>query len=163
MGFPNPPADRSLLLRGVSDLNHISSPSQRVHLPSSSYQHKTSHSINPLPLYSVCVTAIRIEHRYKTENLERRFLTGLGILDRFDFFFVYFEYRRRTYNITLAYSPISLTGVSLVNLVSIFRCSSSAHNGVHPRSVDSLTFVYSLSSHRYPYVVFVFSSRFNDS
>jgi hypothetical protein len=34
---------------------------------------------------------------------------------------------------------------------------------LHARRVDSLTLFFSLSSHRYPYVVFVFSSRFNDS
>ena len=35
--------------------------------------------------------------------------------------------------------------------------------GVHARRVDSSTLVFSLSSHRYPYIVFVFSVRFNDS
>ena len=43
------------------------------------------------------------------------------------------------------FSPISLTGVAFINFVSIFRCSSSAHNGVHPRRVDSSTLVFSLS------------------
>jgi hypothetical protein len=52
------------------------------------------------------------------------------------------EYRRCTYHITLGYSPISLTGVSLVNLVSIFRCSSSADNRGHPRHVDSSNLVF---------------------
>ena len=46
-----------------------------------------------------------------------------------------FKYRRRTYHITLAYSPISLTGVAFINFVSIFRCSSSAHNRVYVRRV----------------------------
>ena len=52
---------------------------------------------------------------------------------------------------------------SRFNLVSIFRCSSSTHNGVHTRRVDSSTLVFSLSSHRYPLIVFGFSARFNDS
>jgi hypothetical protein len=65
-----------------------------------------------------------------------------------------FKYRRRTYHITLAYSPISLTVVAFINFVSIFRCSSSAHNRVYERSVDSSTLVSSLSSHRNPYIVF---------
>ncbi len=65
-----------------------------------------------------------------------------------------FKYRRHTYHITLAYSPISLTGVAFINFVSIFRCSSSAHNRVHTRCVDSSTLVSSLSSHRNPYIVF---------
>ena len=34
---------------------------------------------------------------------------------------------------------------------------------LHARRVDSSTLVFSLSSHRYPYIVFVFSARFNDS
>ena len=48
-------------------------------------------------------------------------------------------------HIKLAYSPISLTGVSLVNLVSIFRCSSSVTNRGDPRRVDSSTLDFSLS------------------
>ena len=39
----------------------------------------------------------------------------------------------------------------------------SISHGVHARRVDSSTLVFSLSSHRYPYTVFVFSARFNDS
>ncbi len=39
----------------------------------------------------------------------------------------------------------------------------TARFGVHARRVDSSTLVFSLSSHRYPYIVFVFSARFNDS
>ena len=51
--------------------------------------------------------------------------------------------------------------LSLINLVSIFRCSSSAHNRVHVRRVDSSTLVFSLSSHRNSYIGFVFNSRKN--
>ena len=50
-----------------------------------------------------------------------------------------------------------------INLVSIFRCSSSATNRGHTRRVDSSTLVCSLSSHRHSFIGFVFSSRFNDS
>jgi hypothetical protein len=39
----------------------------------------------------------------------------------------------------------------------------SVFYGVHARRVDSSTLDFSLSSHRYPYIVFVFSARFNDS
>ena len=41
--------------------------------------------------------------------------------------------------------------------------NGQVRNGVHVRRVDSLTLVFNLSSHRYPYVVFVCISRFNDS
>ena len=41
--------------------------------------------------------------------------------------------------------------------------TSSAGIDCHTRRVDSSTLVLSLSSHRYPYIVFVFRSRFNDS
>ena len=71
--------------------------------------------------------------------------------------------RFRINNITNTYSPISLVSISPINLVSIFRCSSSAHNGVHARRVDSSTQVFSLSSYRTPYIVFAFISHFNDS
>jgi hypothetical protein len=59
--------------------------------------------------------------------------------------------------------PISLANLSIVNLVSIFRCSSSTVNPVYPRRVTSLVLVCSLSSHRHSYIDFIFRSRFIDS
>jgi len=53
-----------------------------------------------------------------------------------------------------------LVGVSSINLVSIFRCSSSPHNTVYARRVDPSAVACSLSSHRHSYVSLLFSSRF---
>ncbi len=58
---------------------------------------------------------------------------------------------------------LTLTNISSINLVSIFRCSSSPRNPVYVRSVDSSALVFSLSSHRHSYIGLVFSSRFIDS
>jgi hypothetical protein len=52
---------------------------------------------------------------------------------------------------------------SSINLVSIFRCSSSPSNPVYERRVDFSDLVFSLSSHRHSYLGFVFDSRFLDS
>ncbi len=49
----------------------------------------------------------------------------------------------------LTYSPIVFTNFSSINLVSIFRCSSSTTNPVYARRVNSLVLVCSLSSHRH--------------
>ncbi len=68
-----------------------------------------------------------------------------------------FVYARRVH--PYLYSPISLANISSINLVSIFRCSSSATNRGHPRCVDSSTLVCSLSSHRHSYIGFVFNSH----
>ena len=73
------------------------------------------------------------------------------------------QYRWGVYHFKNTYSPITLGNISSINLVSIFRCSSSAHNSVNPRRVNSSTLVCSLSLHRNSYIGFVFSSRFNDS
>jgi hypothetical protein len=54
-------------------------------------------------------------------------------------------------------------GFSFVNLVFIFRCSSSLTNPVYERRVNSLVLVCSLSSHRHSYIGLIFSSRFIDS
>ena len=51
----------------------------------------------------------------------------------------------------------------MINLVSIFRCSSSTINPVSARRVNSLVLVCSLSSHRHSYIPLIFSSRFIDS
>jgi hypothetical protein len=57
----------------------------------------------------------------------------------------------------------TLSNISSINLVSTFRCSSSATNRGHVRRADSSTLVFSLSSHRHSLIGFVFSSRFNNS
>ncbi len=66
------------------------------------------------------------------------------------------------YHFKNTYSPITLGNISSINLVSIFRCSSSPSNPVYVRSVDSSSLVFSLSSHRHSYIGLVFSSRFID-
>jgi hypothetical protein len=60
----------------------------------------------------------------------------------------------------ITYSPITFTNFVLINLVSIFRCSSSSCNPVHVRHVDSSTLVFSLSSHRYTFLRLFFSFHF---
>jgi hypothetical protein len=49
-----------------------------------------------------------------------------------------------------------------INLVSIFRYSSSSSNPVYARHVDSSSLGFSLSSHRQSYIGLVFRSRFID-
>jgi hypothetical protein len=44
------------------------------------------------------------------------------------------------------YSPITLTNISSINLVFVFRCSSSPINTVYVRRVDSSSLVFVLSS-----------------
>jgi hypothetical protein len=63
----------------------------------------------------------------------------------------------------LAKASALRVNLNLVNLVSIFRCSSSKTNPVYGRRVNSLLLVRSLSSHRYSYILFIFGSRFIDS
>jgi hypothetical protein len=53
------------------------------------------------------------------------------------------------------YSPITLSNFSIVNLVSIFRCSSSTANPVYERRVTSIVLVFSLSSHRHSYTSYL--------
>jgi hypothetical protein len=50
-----------------------------------------------------------------------------------------------------------------INLVSIFRCSSSKTNPVYGRRVNSFVLVCSLSSHRHLFIPLIFGSRFIDS
>jgi hypothetical protein len=52
---------------------------------------------------------------------------------------------------------------SRINLVFIFRCSSSRSNPVYARRVDFSALVFSLSSHRHSYIGLVFRSHFLDS
>ncbi len=59
-------------------------------------------------------------------------------------------------------SPITLANISSINVVFIFRCSSSTNNPVYVSRVDSSSLVFSLSSHRHSYIDLVFSSCFID-
>ncbi len=59
-----------------------------------------------------------------------------------------------------SHSPITLSNLSSLNLVSIFRCSSPPHNPVYPRRVDPSTLVFSLQVHYTDsYISILFSSR----
>jgi hypothetical protein len=58
------------------------------------------------------------------------------------------------------YSPITLTNISSIDVVFIFRCSSSTRNPVYVRRVDSSVLVFSLSSHRHSYIGLVFNSLY---
>ncbi len=49
-------------------------------------------------------------------------------------------------------SPLTLGNFPSINLVFIFRCSSSPRNPVYPRRVDSSVLVFSLSSHRHSFI-----------
>ncbi len=64
------------------------------------------------------------------------------------FFKLYWWY---TYHFKNTYSPITLGNISSINLVSIFRCSSSPSNPVYVRRVDFSDLVFSLSSYRLSY------------
>ncbi len=61
----------------------------------------------------------------------------------------------------VSHSPFTLANFSFVNLVFIFRCSSSKTNPVCERNVNLL--VCSLPLHRHSYISFIFSFRFIDS
>jgi hypothetical protein len=78
-------------------------------------------------------------------------------------FTYYTQYCWVTYHFKNTYSPITLANISSIDLVSIFRCSSSPSNPVCVRCVDFSDIVFSLSSHRHSYVGLVFRSRFIDS
>ena len=58
---------------------------------------------------------------------------------------------------------VTLSNLSPLNLVSIFRCSSPPFNPVYVRRVNSLVVVCSLSSHRHLFIPLIFGSRFIDS
>ncbi len=60
----------------------------------------------------------------------------------------------------LSHIPIALANFSIVNLVSIFRCSSSTVNPVYERHVTSLVLVCSLSSHRHSYTSYLYLSLY---
>jgi hypothetical protein len=54
----------------------------------------------------------------------------------------------------ITHSPITLSNLSSLNLVYIFRCSSPPYNPVYPRRVDLSALAFSLSSHRHVYNTF---------
>jgi hypothetical protein len=68
-----------------------------------------------------------------------------------------------TYHFKNTYSPITLVNISSINLVFIFRCSSSPNNPVYTRRVDFSSLVFSLSSHRHSNIGLLLTSRFLDS
>ena len=68
-----------------------------------------------------------------------------------------------TCGIQITHSPITLTNLSIVNLVFIFRCSSPSFNPVYVRSVNPSALAFSLSSHRHSYISLLFTFLFIDS
>ncbi len=64
--------------------------------------------------------------------------------------------------ISKSHSPITLVNFSSINLVSIFRYSSSSSNPVYTRHVDSSSLGFTLESYRQSYIDLVCSSRFID-
>jgi hypothetical protein len=78
-------------------------------------------------------------------------------------FTYYTQYWWDTYHFKNTFSPITLANISSINLVSIFRCSSSPSKPVYVRRVGFSDLVFSLSSHRHSYIGLVFSSRFLNS
>ncbi len=71
-------------------------------------------------------------------------------------------YRRRTCNVKITLSPVTLANLSSINLVSNFRCSSPPWNPVYVRCVDPSALAFSLSSHRHSYLSLLFCTRFID-
>jgi hypothetical protein len=61
----------------------------------------------------------------------------------------YFEYRWHPCGVQITHSPITLANLSFINLVFIFRCSSSPYHPVYARGVDPSALAFSLSSHRH--------------
>jgi hypothetical protein len=58
------------------------------------------------------------------------------------------------------YSPITLTNISSINLVSIFRCSSPPRNTVYSRRVDPSSLDFRISLYRQSYIGLLYNSRF---
>jgi hypothetical protein len=59
---------------------------------------------------------------------------------------LYSQFRWGVHHFKNTYSPITLANISSINVVFIFRCSSSTSNPVYERHVDSLALVFSLAS-----------------
>jgi hypothetical protein len=74
----------------------------------------------------------------------------------------FFHYRRASFSAQLKSKVGLVANISSINVVFIFRCSSSTSYPVYVRRVDSSPLVFSLSSHRHSYIGLVFSSRFID-
>jgi hypothetical protein len=70
--------------------------------------------------------------------------------------------RTITCGVEITNSPITLANLSFINLVSIFRCSSSPCHPVYVRRVDPSVLPYSLSSHRHSHISLLFIFRFID-
>ncbi len=84
--------------------------------------------------------AFSIHHKQYTESKSRQYPhQGCS-------FTYYTQYWWGVYHFKNTYSPITLGNISSINLVSIFRCSSSPNNPVYPRCVDFSDLVFSLSS-----------------
>ncbi len=83
---------------------------------------------------------------------------------RQDYSFTYYtQYWWSACHFKNTYSPITLGNISSINLVSIFRCSSSPNHPVYVRCVDFSDLVLSLSSSRHSCIGLVFNSHFLDS
>ncbi len=57
---------------------------------------------------------------------------------------------------------ITLTNISSINLVFIFRCSCSPRNPVYVSRVGSSVLFFSVSSHRHSYICLVFNSHLSN-
>ena len=64
--------------------------------------------------------------------------------------------------VQITHSPIILVNLLLINLVSIFRCSSLPCHPVYVSRVDPSTLAFSRSSHRHSYISLLFRFRFID-
>ena len=101
---------------------------------------------------------------YITEEKEHRVITDSVLLG--DLFQTYIPdilifLWTHEHVLDFAHSPITLSKLSPLDLVSIFRCPSPPHNLVHARTVDPSVLAFSLSLlHRHPYICIPFSSRF---
>ena len=58
------------------------------------------------------------------------------------------------------HSPITHSKLSPINLVSIFRCSSSQSNTVYVRHIGPSVLTFRFSLHRHPHICIPFRSRF---
>ncbi len=131
------------------------------------YRVDYNNTISPLmtPLLIKYVHIVFLQTHRETD----RFFAVSGVLsaqsDR-----GFFHYLRATFSSMIkclsyevSHSPLTLTNFSYINLVFVFRCSSSTTIPVSVSRVNSSFLVFSLSSHRYSYISLLFSSRFIDS
>ncbi len=72
-------------------------------------------------------------------------------------------FRNQTFALVTAHSVhTNAQNLSSINLVSIFRCSSSPRNPVYGKCINLSSLAFSLSSHRHSYISLLFISRFID-